>query len=200
MGFDISLLEKSGLDISEGLSYTGDADKYAKAIQRYFSNYESNRSKVCDFYEKRDYENYMVTVHSLKSNSRMIGAADLAALFEKLEHAARNNDIATINATHDHTVKTYDDLIRNLSHIIDSAPAETSDEISADEAQKVARELLLALDDFDDELSATLVKKLSGYPFTSDLQDMLKKAAAYIDDFMYDDAAELIKELSKAIV
>ena len=56
-----------------------------------------------------------------------------------------------------------------------------------------------ALDDFDDDLSAELVAKLGGYPFRITQRQKLKKAADLISDFMYDEAAELIKEIIPSI-
>ena len=63
----------------------------------------------------------------------------------------------------------------------------------------MAAQLLEALDDFDDDLSAELVKKLSGYPFRLTQKDRLAEAAAFIGDFLYDEAAEIIKEISGEI-
>ena len=62
-------------------------------------------------------------------------------------------------------------------------------------ARRTADELLTALDDYDDELSKELALKLSCYPFRITQRDLLHKAGSFIDDFMYDEAAEIIKEI-----
>ena len=56
-----------------------------------------------------------------------------------------------------------------------------------------------ASDDFDDDLSKQLATKLAGYPFRMTQADKLKEAIAYIDDFMYDEAAQLIREIGQTI-
>ena len=56
-------------------------------------------------------------------------------------------------------------------------------------------ELLAALEDYDDELSKELAIKLSCYPFRITQSNKLTEASGYIDDFMYDEAAELIREI-----
>ena len=76
------------------------------------------------------------------------------------------------------------------------AEIHTEEEITADEARRIAAELLAALDDFDDELSKKLVLKLGGYPFSTPQRDKLAKALNYIDDYQYENAEELIRELS----
>ena len=76
--------------------------------------------------------------------------------------------------------------------------AETADATSA-EAKETASKLLEALDDFDDDLSMELAEKLTGYPFRMTQKGKLKEAVGLIGEFMYDEAAELIKEIMPAI-
>ena len=74
-----------------------------------------------------------------------------------------------------------------------------SGELSADEAKKTAEALLNALDDFDDELSLELAGKLSNYPFRITQKQRLREATDNIQDFLYDEAAELIREIVPSI-
>lgn len=199
MGMDLTWLSEAGLDIKTGMDFTGGEDKYLSAIRRFYSNYEKNKDKVAEFINAGDYENYMITVHALKSNAKMIGALSLSSAFESLELAARNKDTATINDQNNRTMSSYGDLINALKPIEQFGDVRAADEISADVARATADELLNALDDFDDDLSKQLVNKLMGYPFRITQKDLLKQAAAYVDDFMYDEAAEIIKQIYPAI-
>lgn len=199
MGADLSFLDGSGIDQKTGLDYTGGEDKYLSALQRFYNSYGKNRTKVEDFFAAKDYESFMITVHALKSNSKMIGALSLSKAFEELETAARNNETDVIESKTAPALSEYQKLIEILKPISEMGDLKAPSEISADEAKSVAEKLLEALDDFDDELSKELVVKLSGYPFRLTARDKLKEAEKYIDDFMYDEAAELIKEISPTI-
>ena len=196
---DLNFLDEKGISTKDGISYTGSQEKYISAIQRYFKGYESNKRSVEDHLAMSDLENYCIKVHSLKSNSRMIGASHLGALFEELEMASRNNDLETIKAKTDTALKEYSDLIDILRPIGEMEPVKVSGEISAEEAKETADKLLEALDEFDDELSSELVKKLQGYPFRLTQRQKVKEAEDYISDFMYDEAAELIREVIPSI-
>ena len=196
---DITWLSEVGLDTKTGMDYTGGSDKYLSAIKRYHGSYEKNRIKIAEYLKSKDYESYMITVHALKSNSRMIGAMRLGEAFEELEMAARNNDIEVIDAKTQPTLEMYDELIKKLSPIDELGDVRAADEISADVAKDTADKLLVALDDFDDELSKELAKKLSGYPFRITQKEKLKEAIAYIEDFMYDEAIDVIREIYSAI-
>ena len=196
---DISWLNDKGISTSEGIGYTGSEEKYISAMQRYFNNFESNVEAVKGFLNASDVEGYCIKVHSLKSNSRMIGAGALADAFEELEMAARSNSIEVIDAKTQPTLEMYDELIKKLSPIDELGDVRAADEISADVAKDTADKLLVALDDFDDELSKELAKKLSGYPFRITQKEKLKEAIAYIEDFMYDEAIDVIREIYSAI-
>ena len=78
---DISFLDAKGIDTRTGIEFTGNKEKYISTLKRYFNGFEDNSKKVCELYEKGDMDNYSITVHALKSNSKMVGAMALAELF-----------------------------------------------------------------------------------------------------------------------
>ena len=43
------------------------------------------------------------------------------------------------------------------------------------------------------------MNKLSGYPFRITQKEKLKEAIGFVDDFLYDEAAEIIKEIYETI-
>ncbi len=199
MDYACSILKDIGLDVEVGKSFTGGGDKYISAVQRYFKSYENNKTKVEEFYSSADWENYCITVHALKSNSKMIGATKLGAAFEMLEEASRNQDIESVNKNHEAVMQQYAELVEKLKPIGEMTAVKPADEISGEEAKKVADDLLEALDDFDDELSSELVRKLSGYPFRPTQRERLREASDFVRNFLYDEAAEIIKEIMPAV-
>lgn len=195
----IELLKEAGLDIKQGLEYTGGEDNYISAVQRFYKGYEKNRPKIMEYYSVKDYNSYMITVHALKSNAKMIGAMELSKAFEELEAAAKNSDAVIIEEKNNQTLESYKQLAEALKPIGEMEEVHPADEISATEAREVADKLLSALDDFDDSLSKELAEKLLGYPFRITQREKLKEAIGFIDDFMYDDAADIIKEIYSGI-
>lgn len=199
MARDLTWLEEAGLDTATGIGYTGGEGKYLSALQRFLKNHDKNRTRVEETRAAGDLENYMITVHALKSNARMIGAAALADSFAALEEAARNRDKAAVDAGTAPAIAAYDALTGKLSPLAEMDEVRAADEITAEEARETAEQLLQALDDFDDELSGELVKRLSGYPFRITQRDRLREAAAFVEDFLYDEAAQIIREIIPAI-
>ena len=196
---DISYLDEKGISTSDGIGYTGGKEKYISAIQRYFKGYAQNAKAVSDMLSAGDTEGYAIKVHSLKSNSKMIGANALAAAFEELELATKNNNIALINEKTESALALYGEVIDIIKPIGEAETVAVPGEISADEAKKTAAELLAALDDFDDELSLELANTLKGYPFRITQKEKLREACEFIENFMYDQAAEIINEIIPSI-
>ena len=73
-------------------------------------------------------------------------------------------------------------------------------ELNAEEAKEVLENLLNPLDEFDDDNSLEYARKLMGYPFRVTQKNRLKEAIDLISDFMYEEAIEIIKEISTEIV
>ncbi len=192
-------MNEAGLDTQTGISYTGNTEKYVSAVQRFYKNHEKNRAKVEEYFAAKDYENFMITVHALKSNAKMIGATNLSGQFEALENAAREQDTAVIEELTPQALQDYAGLIEKLKPVGEMGDVKAADEIPADIARTTVERLLAALDDFDDEEAKKQAKVLSGYPFRLTQAEKLKEAAAFIEDFMYDEAAEIIRQIATAI-
>lgn len=199
MDYDFGWIEDIGLDTKSGMEYTGGRDKYISALQRFYKNHEKNSNKIKDFLRDKDYDNYMITVHALKSNAKMIGATELYGKFEKLEMAAREGEYDVISSDTQAVVSEYGELMEKLAPIGEIGEFFAADEITGEQALKIADQLLEALDEFDDDLSKELIVKLGGYPFRTTQKEILNKAKELVEDFMYDDAADMVKEIIPTI-
>ena len=94
-----------------------DKDMYKDMVQMFIDQREQNLSDINGAFEKKDWDNYRIKVHGLKSNSRLVGGMDLGSLAEKCEHAARDKDEATILAEHSNLLALYDETIAALRAI-----------------------------------------------------------------------------------
>lgn len=196
---DIEFLKEKGINTDEGISYTGSREKYFAAIRRYCDSYDQNRSAVEEAYAHKDLGDLMVKVHGLKSNSRMIGAADMAKAFEELELSAKKGDLEyVLNMTTD-VLARYDDLIGFLKPVAGEEKAGQLINLSREEALETTEKLIAALDEFDDSMSIELIGKLKGYPLNPDMEKKLENASLYIHDFLYDEAREIVTEISVSI-
>ncbi len=186
------LLQK-GIDVETGVSYTGKGEQYRKALQRFFEAHESAIGNVKGFHSARDAENFTILVHSVKSNAKMIGAKVLFQRAWELEQLGKTAAWADIDRLMQAFLEEYLATIEVIRPALTGDGENLSGTASArGQAQETARKLLQALEDFDDEESARLLTELMEYPFPAGTHADLLKARDLVEEFMYDEAAELV--------
>ena len=196
---DIEFLKEKVINTDDGISYTGSREKYLAAVRRYCDGYDQNRRAVEEAYVHKNLGDLMVKVHGLKSNSRMIGAADMAKAFEELELSAKAGDLEyVLNKTPD-VLAAYEDLISFLKSVAGEEEAGQVVSLSREEALEITEKLIAALDEFDDSMSLELIETLKGYPFEPDMEKKLENASLYIHDFLYDEAREIVTDFLNII-
>ncbi len=94
------------LDVQTGLSYSmDDRDFYLEMLNTYLD--EDKIAVMEEQYRNGDWDNYRITVHSIKSTSLSIGAIQLSEGAKALEFAARDNDVEYIEANHEKILEQY---------------------------------------------------------------------------------------------
>lgn len=78
------------LDFSMGLKYCGECEEiYLEILQIFCEQYEFKHKEIQHSFETQDWNNYVIQIHSIKSNSMNVGSKKLAALCLQLELAGK---------------------------------------------------------------------------------------------------------------
>ena len=133
----ITELKKSGIDTEAGLKYcVGDRDFYQSLLVQFATESADKISAMTNYFNIRDWHNYEILVHALKSTSKMIGAMDLSETARGLETAAKSQDRDYIDHNHESMLAMYDrvlDVIKDMAgdtaNTSDTAAPEDDDEI-----------------------------------------------------------------------
>lgn len=105
------------IDLEKGVNYcAGDEDFYIDVLNDYVD--ENPKDKIEELFASENYPDYAVEVHALKSTSRTLGFEKMGNLAEKLEHAAKDDDIAFVKENHAAAMDYLDTLITNISEIV----------------------------------------------------------------------------------
>ena len=104
-------LKDEGVDVNVGISFTGDDENmYMSLLAAYAAEEGEKAANIKECYRTRDWKNYGVYVHSLKSTSKMIGAAALAEIAAESEAASNTEDTLVIDNNHDKMMEMYASL------------------------------------------------------------------------------------------
>lgn len=107
---DISILEKSGVNVAQSLELLGDIEMYDETLNDFLTENESRIKKINDYKELGDMNNYAILAHSIKSDSKYLG-------FTKLAELALNHEIKSKENNFDYVNDNYDELISEVNRI-----------------------------------------------------------------------------------
>jgi signal transduction histidine kinase/CheY-like chemotaxis protein/HPt (histidine-containing phosphotransfer) domain-containing protein len=128
-------LRRAGIDTKSGLGYCqNDRDLYRSLLLEYAGSAQSKSEEIDRAYEAKDWRNYSIPVHSLKSSSRMIGATMLSGMAAELESAADDGRAYDISEGHVRMLRCYAETVQAIRETFrneeeNSPDGENEDEI-----------------------------------------------------------------------
>ena len=157
-----------------GIGYTaGDKELYLEILTEYARQGEEMRSILTQTFEGKDWKNYVIKVHALKSTSLNIGAKTLSELAKKLELSGKAGEYEPILAEHDTLMGMYADVLaqtlaylkengREITAAVQEEPSAQTEEISPEELAALIDSFKEACDSFDGTLACEIAEKAAG--------------------------------------
>ncbi len=103
------------LDTDTGVAYCGSKESYLSVIRIFHETAKDKADEIRTNYENKDWENFTVKVHALKSSARVIGAKELSEEARRMEEAGENVDTDTIDKNIEGLLKQFKDLDNKLT-------------------------------------------------------------------------------------
>ena len=131
----IAGLKKAGFDTQQALVYTQDESFYREILIDFLKELPERSEKLEDFYLDKNWNDYTVLVHALKTNARTIGALELSDLAASVELASKSMDEITLTNEHAKLLELYEKTAGQIENIIGdkNGDAPDEDDISDDE-------------------------------------------------------------------
>lgn len=195
------LLEKAGIHTKTGLQYCLDnTEFYEELLLKFASDADGKQEDIDRFFGQKDWENYGIMVHALKSTARMIGADDLSDQAKGLEDAAKSRDVEYIESHHENLLVKYKEtaqLIRDIfSEEEKSGEQKGYQEISGLEFRRRLKEIEDSLNTFEADKAKTLIEQLGGFLYCGNsVAGLLEATERDVDDFEMAAASEKVKIL-----
>jgi hypothetical protein len=150
----------------------------------------------------RNWKDYAIVAHALKSTSLGIGASGLSDLSKKMEFAAKAEDVITISEHHE-------ELLMLLAKVLEEigVPEETvADEESArDEAEPVElsvyvnklKQLLDYVNNYEMVMALECMEQLRKFMHVEGIEteEILQQVESAVNDFDYEEADVLLTKL-----
>ncbi len=109
------LSDMKEIDAKVGILNVGSLEGYLSVVKVFYQSISAKADEIEAYYHEKDWKNYTIKVHALKSSAKIIGAAELSALAEGLENAGNGNNLAYIEENTKELLSKYRALGEKLS-------------------------------------------------------------------------------------
>jgi CheY-like chemotaxis protein len=187
-------------DYYEALNNFESYQTYSKIVRTFYNSIKKNAEQIEDFYKKSEIKSYEILVHALKSSARIIGAKKLSVKAEKLEKAAKENNIVFINENTEDLLTNYNKLIEILSPFIEEREknnTEEKPELSRDDFFQIIKDIQTALESCDLPTIEEKAEFLKNHQITDSIfsKDAAEKLYQGIEEIDFEKIGEIINSI-----
>ena len=116
---EYAVLRAAGIDPAVGLGYCQeDEGLYRSLLEEYAGSADEKAQSLRKYYDEGDWDHYAILVHSVKSSSRMIGAAALSDMAAGQEKAADSRELVTLKRNHPRILELYVEVTAAIRSVI----------------------------------------------------------------------------------
>ena len=142
------------VDVATARQFSNTYQLFEKNIKSYSGNYAATRDKLRQFKEQKDVENYTITVHGLKSTSKMIGLIQVSELARDQEEKCQTGQEALVWEETEYLLAKYEACVTNLQAFLNEHSQKDKKEteencLSEEEYQALIQRIKEAADSFD---------------------------------------------------
>ena len=110
-----SILQENGIDTETGLRFcTSNKSFYTEMLESYCDSCDKNVARLRSGYDKKDWEEYQIVSHTLKSTSKTIGALEFSNRAKLMEESATNEDVDYVASHHEEFLTAYLELVKGV--------------------------------------------------------------------------------------
>ena len=183
------LQRSQAIDTREGVRYCGSEENYLAALKDYIMAADDQYGLIAQYFASKDWKNYTIKVHALKSSSKLIGAKDLSELAAQLEHAGDAGDTETI-------AKRTPDLLQMYGNLLEFLFPLVKDEVEQQEKPDAEEDTRPEISDDDLKDAQDAIRDCAAVFDADGLQDVLQELQAYR---LPEDAAGTVREIESAL-
>ncbi len=168
--------ENTDLSLAEALGTVGTEELLMDVLKQFCSYAEENISAIEQYMNSRDYENYTIKVHALKSTARTIGAkklSDTARLLESFGKKAQEEDIDARKEILRHTPSCMELYLRassSFSALFADYEEDEKEEVPSGFIEEFFTSVHGFAEDFDSDGIESLIEKMDKYRLPEDIR------------------------------
>ncbi|MCR4792913.1 MAG: response regulator [Lachnospiraceae bacterium] len=181
------------IDVRAGIAASGSPDAYIPLLRIFHDSMDTKAEELERFYTEKDFKNYTIKVHALKSSARIIGALDFAEEAQKLENAGKSDDEDYIRKNHGPFIDEFRTFKAPIAKALGLEGEDKEKPLAGESLIKdVLERIRTAADDMDCGSLETVFGELSDYSIPDEHRELLDEIRKAVEDYDYDRILELL--------
>lgn len=189
------------LNVKEAMSLLNTEELFWMVLEEYYAVIEKKADSIAHHKKQRDWMNFTIEVHALKSTSRQIGADELADLAAELEKAGKEGNTDFIEENTDKAISIYRELENKLCRFFpDKEKEAVKKSCEATEIVDMLDELTQAIDDLDTLLIDEVIEKMDNYRFDKSHYEFFRQIKGAAEKGDIETCADINKQWKAEII
>lgn len=191
----------SQIDVEKGIqNCDGDVQDYLKILKITYEYGEKQLEELKTSWEQKDYEHYIIKIHSIKSTSLNIGATKISSHARKQEEQGRAGDLTYIDEHMQSFQDEYYKLLNNLELVLkhfEMLASETNSEdlplLDESSVIHIFRNIERHIDEFDFAKVFEIIEETKKYKLPEKYSKLLSQTEVLMEELSIDEIQELLK-------
>ena len=184
----------------------GSISDYVKVLELYYLEGKDRKDDIRESYDNKDWENYEIFVHGLKSTSLSIGAEGLSDIAKAHEFAAKDHNITFIDENYDKLCSEYDKILGEIAEVLNKrgvlgkiSDEDKIDGMDRDQLKYRLTKVLHLSEDFRSGEARNELNSILKYKLDPNIEDKIEEIGLLFKTYDDDGAEETIRNLLEEI-
>jgi HPt (histidine-containing phosphotransfer) domain-containing protein len=153
----------TGISLDDALKYTGGADVLEQTLKEFYKNIDKKACEIENFVEQKDWRNYTILVHALKSSARLIGAEKLSEDAKYLEKCGDEENVAEITEKTPALLEMYRSYKNHLAPLCAEEDDSGKEEMPLSQYQEAVANIGECVQAFDYDTADQIILMMKDY-------------------------------------
>lgn len=192
-------MKQNNVKMDIGLTYLGgNISYYIKISELFIENYNSSKEKVAELIQAQNISDLSYIIHSLKSQSKAVGAMDLHNLSKIIEKRCIDLDTEYILCSMPVLLIEWERVVLSLNSFIKEIKTENylnnNNQVMVPEQSihEIKNNLLVNLQNYKLKDAQSEIEMIINYNKNNELNEQLKDINNFIDDLNFDEAEQIL--------
>ena len=201
---EINYLKKAlpGMDVTLGLKNCGGSiENYLNVLKINYTYGNKHLEELKDMLSQKDYQNYTIKIHSMKSTALGIGAVTTSNMALEQEKAGRAGDYEFIEQNYEVFRQEYEkqlgmikDVLYHYRLLSECSPEDAAQPLDDRMISNILSNIRNHIDNFDFARVFEILDEMKKYKLSAKYQEIFDKLAPMMDELAVDDIRRLIEK------